>query len=70
MNTIGQRIAAARHQCGMSQSDLVRAMGAGSVKHLSTWENGRGNPSTHYIRKLALALGVSADYLLGLEDIS
>lgn len=67
MNSIGERIAAARAKRGMSQADLVRAMGAGSVKHLSTWENGRVNPSTHYIRKLALALGVSADYLLGLE---
>ena len=68
--TIGERIVIARHRCGMSQADLVRAMGAGSVKHVSTWENGRGNPSTHYIRKLAQALNVSADYLLGLEDIS
>ena len=32
-----------------------------------SWEKGRSQPSIEMIRKLCVALSVSADYLLGLE---
>lgn len=56
-----------REQRGMSQSDLGEKAGlqAAAISH---FENGRRAPSFANLRKLADALSVSIDYLLGREE--
>jgi transcriptional regulator with XRE-family HTH domain len=64
---IGARIREARQRRGMNKNQLARALGT-SWQHLDNWEKGRVEPSLGSIRKLAEALAVSADFLLGLDD--
>ena len=63
-----QRLRAVRQELrGMNQVALARATGlpAPSIAH---FEAGTRKPSFDSLRKLATALNVSADYLLGLVD--
>ena len=68
MQELGKRIVATREQIGWSQRDLVRVSGVGQ-NNLSALEQGK-KPSVRAdtVVRLAEALGVSADYLLGLMD--
>jgi transcriptional regulator with XRE-family HTH domain len=62
----GGRLKRLREECGWSQSDLAEAAGV-SLYTLQGWEQGRRVPLATVLPKLARALGVSADELLGLE---
>ena len=68
MQELGKRIVAAREQIGWSQRELVRVSGVGQ-NNLSVLEQGK-KPGVRAdtVVRLAEALGVSADYLLGLTD--
>jgi transcriptional regulator with XRE-family HTH domain len=68
MEILGKRIVAAREQIGWSQRELVRISGVGQ-NNLSVLEQGK-KPGVRAdtVVRLAEALGVSADYLLGLTD--
>jgi transcriptional regulator with XRE-family HTH domain len=68
MQELGKRIVATREQLGWSQRELVRVSGVGQ-NNLSLLEQGK-KPSVRAdtVVRLAEALGVSADYLLGLRD--
>jgi transcriptional regulator with XRE-family HTH domain len=68
MHQLGRRIVAAREQLGWSQRELVRVSGVGQ-NNLSVLEQGK-KPSVRAdtVVRLAEALGVPADYLLGLTD--
>jgi transcriptional regulator with XRE-family HTH domain len=65
MQELGKRIVAAREQIGWSQRELVRVSGVGQ-NNLSALEQGK-KPSVRAdtVLRLADALNVSADYLLG-----
>ena len=65
MTTIGKEIKKARVEKGLKQKDL-QAMTGLSQKHLSQIENDAVDPGASVLRKIALALGVSADTLLGI----
>lgn len=65
MNTIGKRIRLARDQRGLSQTQLADRAGA-VASAVSHWETGRRTPDADNLRCLCVALGVSADWLLGL----
>jgi transcriptional regulator with XRE-family HTH domain len=65
--SIGARIAAARERAGMNRNQLARALGT-SWQHVDHWEKGRTRPTVESVRRLAELLGVSVDYLLGLEE--
>ncbi len=52
---------------GLSQPQLAEKVGV-SKAVISFWENGVNEPKARYIKALALCFGVSADYLLGLEN--
>jgi transcriptional regulator with XRE-family HTH domain len=65
MTTIGKEIKKARIEKGLKQKDL-QAMTGLSQKHLSQIENDAVDPGASVLRKIALALGVSADTLLGI----
>jgi DNA-binding Xre family transcriptional regulator len=68
MQEFGRRIVAARTLRGWSQQDLVRASGVGQ-NNLSDLEQGK-KPGVRAdtVVRLAEALGVGTDYLLGLTD--
>jgi transcriptional regulator with XRE-family HTH domain len=68
MATIGERVKTAREQQGIHQAELARRLGC-SVNALSMLEkNAITDPRASRIIGIAEALGVSADYLLGLQD--
>jgi transcriptional regulator with XRE-family HTH domain len=68
MQTIGERVKAAREQRGIKQAELARRLGC-SVNALSMLEhNTIGDPRASRIIGIAEALQVSADYLLGLQE--
>jgi transcriptional regulator with XRE-family HTH domain len=68
METIGERVKAAREQRGIKQAELARRLGC-SVNALSMLEhNAISDPRASRIIGIAEALQVSADYLLGLQD--
>lgn len=52
---------------GYKQADLVKATGF-SDGQLSSWYNGKYRPNAEKTAKIAKALGVSVDYLLGKEE--
>lgn len=64
---IAQRIRTIRHRRGWSQSELARAMGI-SRQRVHAVEKGDHCPQTAMLPDLALTLGVSTDYLLGVTD--
>ncbi len=63
------RLAQAMRQGGMSQSALSRAIGVdrSTISQLLT-DDGARLPNAHVVGTCAAALGVSADWLLGLSD--
>lgn len=65
MTTIGARIRAARLAAGLSQVALAERLGW-PQSHLSRLETREGDPEIATVRAVCLALGVSADELLGI----
>ncbi len=60
---LGQNLKRIRTKKGMSQGDVARALEVHRA-YVSGIENGKRNPTLATIKKLADALGVSADELL------
>lgn len=60
----GDRLALARKKRGLSQDRLAEILND-TQQHISMWESGRNEPDSENIVRLATALGVSTDYLLG-----
>jgi transcriptional regulator with XRE-family HTH domain len=65
----GDRLRAARTARGLSQWELAARIGTSPV-NVRNWERRGVEPSASRIASLAIALGVSADYLLGLVDVT
>ena len=63
---LGQRIFELRAHLGWSQVELSRRLRV-SKQTVSNWENDNIQPSIEMLVRLALTLGVSTDYLLGLD---
>lgn len=67
METIAQRISRARRYMNLNQKEL--ALKANIAKaSLSRYENGVREPKSAVLSRLAEALEVSVDYLLGITD--
>lgn len=64
--TLGQRIARLRKERGFSQVELAEKIGLVQVL-ISDYENDKIRPHFEMIIRLALALEVSADELLGMK---
>ena len=60
---LGKNLKRSRTQKGMTQGDIVRALGV-SRSFISNIENGKTNPTLSTIKRIADALGVSVDKLL------
>ncbi len=67
MNLIGQQIKRRREELGYSQTDLARIIGK-SPAAISQFESGHRFPSTQVLTKLADALRVTTEYLLGKKE--
>jgi transcriptional regulator with XRE-family HTH domain len=66
---IGRRIRAAREERKLSQSGLAALLpGDVTQSAVSFWEAGRNAPTAENLRDLCVALGKSADWMLGLES--
>lgn len=69
MADFGGRLRAAREAVGMSQVALASSIGHNGPSWVSRVENGKGSlPDIVAVRKIAYAMGVSTDYLLGIDD--
>ena len=64
---IGQRIARARKAQGLTQKQLSEKIGIGRTL-VTDYEIGRLRLSGEMVLRFALALGVSTDFILGLDD--
>lgn len=67
MNSIGERIKHRREELKYSQSDLAKMTGI-SPAAISQYESGTRFPSTHVLVKLADALKVTTEYILGKKE--
>jgi transcriptional regulator with XRE-family HTH domain len=65
---IGERVRRLREQRGYTQVELSARSGV-RQSVISRLENGtRGNPSADVLKRLALALGCTTDYLVGMYE--
>jgi Predicted transcriptional regulators len=68
MTTFGQRVQSARERRGLSQTQLALRSGVPQAT-VSRIESGiRAGTGVAVLKKLALALGVSVDYLVGMHE--
>lgn len=68
VQTIGKRIRAAREQRGLTQAELARQIKS-SINAMNMLEQDAiGDPHVSRIIAIARTLGVSTDYLLGLQQ--
>ena len=67
ISTVGGKIRTARKNARMTQADVARATGL-SRTYLGDIENNRYNPSQATLRKIAAAVRVPVDALLGDRD--
>ena len=65
---LGQKIYEMRISFGWSQVEMARKLGV-AKQTVSNWENENIQPSIEMLVRLSKLLGVSTDYLLGLEEI-
>jgi len=68
MGGIGDRIRSRRTELGLSQEELAKKVGYSSRSTVNKIEKGTRNPKTDDVKKIASALKVDFEYLLG--DIS
>ena len=62
--TTGQRIKAARKQSGLTQAELAVKLGI-PYQSISQWERDIRNPKIETLQRIAAALGVRTDTLMG-----
>ena len=67
MDDLGSRLRGLRQQRNLSGRALATYLGISNA-HVSDMENGKTNPSSSLIVRLAEYFNCSADYLLGLTD--
>lgn len=63
------RIREAREAAGLSRVDLAARSGVGA-RTIEAYEQGRAEPTVRRAQKIAAALGLSLDRLLGAETTS
>jgi len=71
MNTndiIRQRLLEVLGERGMTQSELARRMGLPPAS-VGDWTTGRHGMTADSLRRVCEALGVSADWMLGLKEV-
>jgi len=69
MEIFAQRLKEIRKEKGFTQAQVANKLSVVESCY-ANWEQGRTEPSIKAIKELVFIFGVSADYLLGLEDES
>ena len=64
----GERIKALRLSLGLNQVEFAKTLHV-TKQSVSNWENENIQPSIDMLTKIAKLYSVSADYLLGLQDV-
>ncbi len=67
MDIFAERLKELRTEKGLTLEQLAKGMGVSPIA-ISRWENKTRTPNIEALKLLAQFFGVSADYLLGLED--
>ncbi len=67
MRIFAERLKELREDKKLSQNQLAKLTGFSNAS-ISRWENGIADIASDYLIILCKFFGVSADYLLGLED--
>ena len=67
MEMFCKRIKELRTESGITQKELAQKLGT-TNSAVCDWEKGRTQPDLQMLAHIATFFGVSADYLLGLED--
>lgn len=62
------RLKELRDEAGLSQGDIAEKFSV-AQNTVSSWENGKRDPDTDTVKKIAAFFGVSIDYLLGVTSI-
>lgn len=62
------RLKELRDEAGLSQGDIAEKFSV-AQNTVSSWENGKRDPDTDTVKKIAAFFDVSIDYLLGVSDI-
>lgn len=63
----GERLKEMREKRGLSQTDLSERADV-SKRQIGRYEHGKGDPTSDTLARIARALDVSGDYLIGLTD--
>lgn len=61
---LNDRIRQARHEAGMSQADLARAVGT-SERNIVRWEGAKNSPRFEYVAAIARATGQDVSFFEG-----
>lgn len=64
---LGYRLRATRELRGLTQDELAELIGTPPLQ-INRYENDKTEPKGDMVARIAIALQVSADYLLGLTD--
>lgn len=67
MSTFAQRLRELRREKGLSMKQLAKELDTTDAA-ISNWENEINEPKISYLKAIAQYFGVSADYLLGIEN--
>lgn len=67
MSIFSERLQGIRKKADLSQKEFGFRIGS-SRDQISNWEQGRGEPNTETIRKIADLFGITTDYLFGRTD--
>ncbi len=67
LKEMGERLLALRKERGIGQNELARLLSFSNAS-VSYWENAKQIPNAEAIYKLSKFFGVSADYILGIEE--
>ena len=67
MKIFGERVKSALKEVGKTQKELAKALNA-QPSTICEWLNDHNEPPMQTIVDIAILLGVSTDYLLGLKD--
>lgn len=68
--TIGERIKEKRKELNLSQEDLAKKAGYKDKTAISKFEHKGNDITMKQVKRVASALGVSAAYLMGWEDVA
>lgn len=67
MNIVAERIKGLRTERGIGQNLMAKELEVSNAS-ISYWENAKQEPSAQAVYKMARYFGVSADYILGIEN--